>query len=44
MTICAEVPGATRILNRMMGMQIVPTNENVMKIQNGEFKKRVSFK
>lgn len=37
MTICAEVPGATKLINRMMGMQIVPTNENVMKIQNDNF-------
>ena len=37
MTICAEVPGATRLINRMMGLQIVPTNENVMKIQNDNF-------
>lgn len=44
MTICAEVPGAKKLINRMMGMQIVPTNENVMKIQNDEFQKRFSFK
>ena len=37
MTICAEVPGATKLINRMMGMQIVPSNENVMKIQNDNF-------
>lgn len=37
MTICAQVPGATRLINRMMGMQIVPTNENVMKIHNDEY-------
>ena len=44
MTICAQVPGATKLINRMMGMQIVPTNENVMKIQNDNFQQRFSFK
>lgn len=37
MTICAQIPGATKLLNRMMGMQITPSSPTVDKISNDEF-------
>lgn len=37
MTICAQVPGATRLINRMMGMQISPSSPTVDKISNDEY-------
>ena len=37
MTICAQVPGATRLINRMMGYQITPVSPTVDKIANDEF-------